>query len=310
MVTIPRTWARTLDAAGITDPGLRMDYTRCARFAHNRNRNEYIAFRLMVPATVQPYVLAGLTFAAFTDDLTDAPPTALSQDRLTDWITQSRHAVAGGPRSNPLLRAYCHAVEVRGLPHHWTRRGLDGAETQLSFSGFTHEADISTYVDHYLLPLFMCGFGMLYQDGPSDAAERAWRDYGEFAQRLDFLVDLSIDLDNGRLFLPTDALNHHGVACRDLWQRRDTAAVRALLADLCDRALTAWERAHTILDLDSGPHRVLRAALYVHHCQLMDVRRAGAAILHRTIDLPLRSLPGAVVRAVAGADRQDASWRR
>jgi squalene synthase HpnC len=57
-------------------------------------------------------------------------------------------------------------------------------------------------------------------------------------QLINFWQDLGRDAERGRFYIPLEDLRHHGLSVDDLRQRRDSPALRALVAELCDWART------------------------------------------------------------------------
>ena len=77
---------RELDAAGITDPGLRQAYARCRQLNARHGRTYFLATRLL-PVERRPAVHALYGFARWADDIVDTldgtTTTAERAERLT-----------------------------------------------------------------------------------------------------------------------------------------------------------------------------------------------------------------------------------
>ncbi|MFG2295885.1 squalene/phytoene synthase family protein [Streptomyces sp. NPDC048603] len=285
-------WRRTLTSADVTGPALRADYTAAARRVLSREKAPYLALRLLAAPPLVPYLTAGLAFMNLVDDIAE---NGTAEERSSGLASLAERLAAGGG-TDPVLRAYAHAVSVRGLPDHWIKSFLAGAETaEAGFTGFATEADFQAYVEAYAWPGITVFTGLQYPGGPDAEQAAAWRRFVDAAQRVDFLADLAGDLASGRLCLPLDRLDGHGVTRTDLEQGRDTTGVRALLAGECALARAALDAARDVVGhSDPGLRRVGRTMLELMAHQLTLVERAGPAALSQDIGYgtlaPLRIL--------------------
>ncbi|MCF3106116.1 squalene/phytoene synthase family protein [Streptomyces roseoverticillatus] len=247
-----KTWGRTLTAAGIHGPRLRDDYTRQRSLVAAYRRHAYAAVRLLLPAEVVPHVIAATAFMHHTDTLLDqgAGGDAGGED-VAAWEKEVADALASGESGHPVLRPLLHTVSVHPGLKGRIEEFLAGASLDRDFTGFADEAEYQRYVDAYAFPAFMLIAGLVLApdagSGPADdagsgpgsgvAGSRALcRSYIDGSQRLDFVNDLAEDLRDGRLALPAEALERHGVSRADLERGRDTPGTRALLAVSLDRA--------------------------------------------------------------------------
>jgi 15-cis-phytoene synthase len=254
-------WARALDAAGVTDGGLRRDYGEQRRAVARFRRSSYLAARLLLPPDLLPHVLAMTAFMHHTDTLLDSGPRAGRAAAYAEWERRTRAGLATGSADHPLLRALSHTVAVRPAVRDRLTSYLATATTDLEFTGFTTEADYQDYVDRYTLPAFMLVACLLEPaDGTAEYAA-ACRTYIDGSQRLDFVNDLAEDLAEGRLNLPTEELARFGVRREELAAGRATPAVTELLAALLDRARASLTAARALTDLVAPAGRPLVRAL-------------------------------------------------
>ncbi|MEU8549149.1 squalene/phytoene synthase family protein [Streptomyces roseoverticillatus] len=247
-----KTWGRTLTAAGIHGPRLRDDYTRQRSLVAAYRRHAYAAVRLLLPAEVVPHVIAATAFMHHTDtlldqgaaDTGDAAGGYPAGEDVAAWQKEVADALASGESGHPVLRPLLHTVSVHpGLKGH-IEEFLAGASLDRDFTGFADEAEYQRYVDAYALPAFMLVAGLVLApeagsgpgSGPAAGSRALCRAYIDGSQRLDFVNDLAEDLRDGRLTLPAEALERHGVSRADLERGRDTPGTRALLAASLDRA--------------------------------------------------------------------------
>ncbi|MFJ9591580.1 phytoene/squalene synthase family protein [Streptomyces virginiae] len=289
-------WRTTLTRAGISGTGLRDDYTHAARRVLRRESAPYLALRLLAAPPLVPALAAGLAFMNLVDDVAETGTPQQRAEGLAALTGRVEAALKTGDSPDPVLRAYAHAVDSRGLPAHWVSRFLAGAATaEAAFDGFADEADFQAYLDAYAWPGVLVFTGLQYQGGPDPEQAAGWRRFVDAAQRVDFLADLHGDLADGRLCLPRARLDEHCVTRADLEAARDTPAVRALLADETRRARAALDATHGLLDLaEPGLRPVIATMADLMAHQLTAVERAGAGALRRDVGYgivaPLRIL--------------------
>ncbi|MFJ7263480.1 squalene/phytoene synthase family protein [Streptomyces globosus] len=299
------TWRTTLTAAGIRDPRLRADFTHAARRVMRREPAPYLTLRLLAAPELVPWMTAGVGFMNLVDDTAETGTPRQRADGLAALAERVGEALRTGGGPDPLLRAYAHAVAVRGLPESWVSRFLEGAAgAEARFDGFGTEEDFQAYLDAYAWPGLLAFTGLQHPGGPDEAQAAGWRRFVDAAQRVDFLADLAGDLAEGRLCLPRAALAEHSVTREDLEQARDTPAVRALLAAQARRARTALEAANGVLDLaEPGLRPVVAAMTELMGHQLAAVERAGAGALRRDVGYGVAAPVRTLLRARAGARR-------
>jgi phytoene/squalene synthetase len=114
------------------------------------------------------------------------------------------------------------------------------------------------------------GHLVLYLCGYSDAARQRLSDFTCTALQLaNHWQDVSVDLQKGRVYIPSEVMDRHRYTCDDLFARRETDAFRRVMKDIVDRArllfiaglpLTAMVDRRLSIDLDlfsRGGMRVL-----------------------------------------------------
>jgi squalene synthase HpnC len=79
------------------------------------------------------------------------------------------------------------------------------------------------------LVLFLCGYRDQERQRLSDATCTA-------LQLDNFWQDVAVDLEKGRVYIPSEALERHGYSLEDLLARRITPAFRALMRELVEVA--------------------------------------------------------------------------
>lgn len=280
-------WNRALDAAGITGPALRRDYTRQREAVARFRRSASIAVRLLLPGRLVPHVIAATAFMHHGDNMLDSGPPQERESSYAAWEKEVRDALATGRSDHPVLRPLLHTVAAH--PGHRARieEYLDTARTDLDFSGFATAADYQRYVDGYSLPAFMVVAGLLAPAGDPEGYRAACRVYIDGSQQLDFANDLAEDLADGRLNVPLDALERHGVTREDLAAARDLPGTRALIAELLDGAERALAAGRALVDTTPEVSRPLvRALVGIDELTARAARAKGAGLLRSGAEPP------------------------
>ncbi|MFD5424392.1 phytoene/squalene synthase family protein [Streptomyces sp. NPDC127084] len=282
------TWSSTLDQAGITQSLLRSDYTEQRRLVARFARAEYVAVRLLLPASLVPDVIAATAFMHHTDNLIDQGPLAERLASLVDWDQQVRATLDTGSADEPVLRALVHAVgrhpRLRGCAEDF----LAGAPAEVRWEGFETEDDFQHYVDTYSHPAFMVIACLIGPSSEQDAYTSGCRVFIEASQRLDFLEDLAEDLRVGRLGIPRTALAERGLSRAELEQEPATDRVRELVQHQVALVRPRFAASRRLVELVEPHNRpFIRALVSLQELRLRKVERAGPALLRKPPSTPV-----------------------
>jgi len=285
-----------LDAAGITDLGLRAAYGVCRRLNAAHGRTYYLATRLL-PAARRPGVHALYGFARHADELvddlgdgrTDAQRTA-ALDALTGRMTA---ALVGAATDEPVLAALADTAQRYEIDHRHF------ADFMVSMRMDTHVTDYPTYDDLAVYvhgSAAVIGLQMLPILGtvvPREDAEPHAAALGVAFQITNFLRDVGEDLDRGRVYLPADELAAFGVDrpllawCRR--HRRSDPRVRRALAHLVARTRAIYRRAAPGIGmLEPVSRACVGCAFTLYHGILDEIESADYHVLHRRVAVPNR----------------------
>ncbi|MFI6444539.1 squalene/phytoene synthase family protein [Kitasatospora sp. NPDC050543] len=295
-------WENAMNAAGINDPGLRDDYSRQLGQVTRYKREAVLAARLLLPARLVPHVIAATAYMHRTDSLLDSGPLDDRRAAYTHWEQEVADSLTTGATGNPELRPLLNTVAAHPALRGRAQEYLAGAVADLDFAGFATEADYQHYVDGYSLPAFMVVATLLGPDGDQRAYRAACRTFIDAGQRLDFVSDLAEDLADGRLTIPAQTLNRHGVTRTDLEQARDLPAVRALIADQLDQVDRTLAEGRAVVGLVPPAHRpMVRCMIGLDELTSAAARADIPALLRRSAGPPklaaLRLLGAEYLRA-------------
>ncbi len=203
----------------------------------------------LFPAEALERVAGVYAFCRFTDDLVDEAgqedPGAV-EERLGTWMQLTQEAYEGRKTGVPLLDEVIGGTGRDGVPYHYVRDLVEGVRMDLAPRRYRTLEELREYsyrvasvVGGWLTELF----------GVRDpwVLERAFA-LGHAMQLTNILRDVGEDLQRGRLYLPEDRMDRHGVD-RPLLEAmaREGAPLfpgyLALLEELMTEADADYERA-------------------------------------------------------------------
>jgi 15-cis-phytoene synthase len=303
--------AAELDAAGITDPGLRVAYATCRALNAAHGRTYFLATRLL-PAERRPAIHALYGFARHADEIVDdlgdgRPPAekAAELDRLTGDL---RAALAGVATGEPVLTALADTARRYDIDHRHFTDFMASMRMDTHVTDYPTFDDLAVYVHGSAAVIGLQVLPVLGTVVPRADAEPPAAALGVAFQITNFLRDVGEDLDRGRVYLPADELAAFGVDrpllawCRR--SRRPDARVRRALAHLVARTRAIYRRAEPgIAMLEPVSRACVRCAFTLYQGILDEIEAADYHILHRRVAVPNRrrlavAVPG-LARAVA-----------
>ncbi|MGV9314931.1 phytoene/squalene synthase family protein [Streptomyces sp. NPDC003691] len=313
---------RELDAAGITDPGLRAAYGECRRLNARHGRSYFLATRLL-PVERRSAVHALYGFARRADDIVDAVAddgtggtgprgTAAERDRLLRRLEDDfAHALRTGSGEDPVVRAVADTAGRYGIEHALFADFLASMRSDLHVTDYPAYADLRAYMHGSAAVI---GLQMLPVLGTVTEREEAAPHaaaLGIAFQLTNFLRDVGEDLDRGRVYLPADLLAAHGVDRQLLeWSRRtgrDDPRIRSALVAVEALTREVYRTAEPGIGmLDPLTRPCIRTAYHLYGGILDAVADQGYAVLHRRAVVSRRrraALAAAGVVRIAAARR-------
>jgi squalene synthase HpnC len=192
----------------------------------------------LCPPALRPAVVAIYHFARTADDLADEgdASTAERVQALRDYRADLAAAVAGQAPSPRWTRVFTPlAREMHRLQPALLHDLLDAFEQDLAPPRYRDRQHLLDYCRRSANPVGRLLLGLY---GVDDATSLHRSDaICSALQLINFWQDFSRDGPNGRLYVPQDDLDRHGVTAADVLACRDSPAARALIQDLC-----AWAR--------------------------------------------------------------------
>ncbi|WP_381560853.1 phytoene/squalene synthase family protein [Streptomyces eurythermus] len=306
---------RELDAAGITDPGLRADYTRCRELNARHGRTYFLATRLL-PLERRSAVHALYGFARWADDIVDdldrgrtPEERDLSLKRLEGDLT---HALRTGGGDRPVVRAVADTADRYGIEVPLFEDFLASMRSDLTVTDYPTYADLRAYMHGSAAVIGLQMLPVLGTVVPREEAAPHAAALGVAFQLTNFLRDVGEDLDRGRVYLPADLLSAHGVDRPLLeWSRRtgrQDPRIRAAFVAAEEMTRDVYREAEPgIAMLDPRVRPCVQAAFTLYGGILDAIARQGYIVLHRRAVV---SRPRRAATAAAGIVRVAAARRR
>ncbi|MFF5497494.1 phytoene/squalene synthase family protein [Streptomyces aquilus] len=287
-------WPAALTQAGITDPQVRRSYDVQRTLVRRNRREEYLAVRLLLPARIHPAVIAAVAFMDETDTRVDSGDIPARQEALRTWDRQTTEALAGRPTENETLRTLADAARRHPVLGVRVRHFLDGAPVEATWSGFATDADFQDYVDRYSLPALMLTASLIGPEPESGHHEgflHGCRRLVEAMQRTDFMADLAEDVTEGRVGIPKDELDRHGLDIDRLRDRPEECApaLARLVDEEAARADAVLAECRHLPDLVAPAYRPFLDTLISVQALRLDAVKAHRATLLRTGASPATS---------------------
>ena len=281
--------ARCLDAAGVTDLRLRCDIEVCRRLHAAHGRTYYLATALLPPAK-RPWVWALYGFARYADEFVDSL-TDPDPDALLAWGAAVLDDLDAGVGRDPVARAMLATVRRWDIPRAHVEAFLDSMAMDITTTRYRTYADLERYMYGSAAVIGLQMLPVLEPTRP-EAAGHA-RLLGEAFQLTNFIRDVGEDLDRGRIYLPTDDLDAHGVTAElladDRARRATSEPVRALLRFEAERNRDLYRRAAPGVGMLHPTSRDAIACATVLYGGILDqVEAAGFDVLGRRVSVPNR----------------------
>jgi len=271
------------------DPSLA--HAECERLARPVGSPFRLA-SLKLPADQQRAVTA---LRALDVSLAEIPET-ISEPQVAmaklDWWREALLGMTRGQIEHPVIQALLTSLDAIGLGDEARNEDspliarveerLGGARIELEYEGFAAEADLEAYLDARYASLFTLYARLL--DGSAEQTEAAAR-LGRWHGRLDRARLLGRHARSGRVYLPQETLNRHGLDEADLYRDSAPAQRDTLFREELERiggGLDDWTAT-------GRPPRLLRILRAIDREHLRLMRVAPEALTAGRVEIsPLR----------------------
>ena len=258
----------------------------CEEKAARSGSSFYYSFRFLPPERRRA-IIALYAFCREVDDVVDeVTDPGVARLKLAWWRSEIAAVFGGAPR-HPVALALAPGVAAFKLRQEYLLAVIDG---------MTMDLDRNRYLDFAALERYchcVAGVVGLMSAEIFGYVEPATRDYardlGVAFQLTNIIRDVGEDARRGRIYLPQNELQSHGVAAADIFQRRVTPAFTALMAQQVARARAFYARALAALpSIDRRAQRPGLVMAAIYQALLCRIEREGFHVLdHRIALTPL-----------------------
>lgn len=234
----PAALATALDApaGAAAGDGLAASRAVVADLAHRHDPDRWWA-TLWAPADSRPHLHALIAFAAEIARIRDVVSDPLPGEVRVRWWADMLAGRRGGEGAgHPIAACLAEAISRFGLPLDRFDRLLEARIFDLYDDPMPTVPELETYCDDTagdltaLMAHVLAGRDVSAEAGAAlTAAGRAWGLTG-------LLRAFAFHASRGQIFLPQDRLDAHGVARADILAGRTSPGLKAVLAEVTDRA--------------------------------------------------------------------------
>ncbi len=261
----------------------------CQEKAASSGSSFYYSF-LFLPDERRKAITALYAFCREVDDVVDeCHEPAVARAKLGWWREETARLFSGAPQ-HPVTRALAPAIERFNLPQEYFQEIIDGMEMDLEQERYATFNELNLYCYRVAGVVGLLAAEIFGSEERMTA--RYAQELGLAFQLTNILRDVGEDAARGRIYLPLEELERFGVSERQILQREESAAVRALFDFQLQRARGYYESAFAKLpEADRYRQRagVIMAAIYLS--TLDAIERQEFPVLRKRVSLsPWRKL--------------------
>lgn len=221
-------------------------YRHCRAIAHKHGANFSVGFRFL-PREKRQAVYAAYAWCRVADDIADDDDGGTPAERLIRldaWQRELDNAYDGTP-SDPVTIALSDALKHFAIPKDAFIALVDGCRQDMVKTRYATFAELLHYCD--LVASSISDISLAIFGYKTEAAIGYGRMLSTALQLTNITRDVGDDLTRDRVYIPAEELKRFGVCERDLFERRETARVRALLEFQIRRAESYFREAEPLL---------------------------------------------------------------
>lgn len=249
----------------------------------------YYSF-LFLPEERRRAITALYAFCREVDDVVDECSDAgVARMKLAWWRKEVTGIYQGQPQ-HPVSQALSEVVGKFSLREQHLQEIIDGMEMDLDYNAYPDFGSLKLYCYRVASVVGMLSAAIFGYRDPRTLQYAA--DLGMAFQLTNIIRDVGEDARRGRIYLPLDEMQQHGISTTDISQARETGNFKRLMEFQIDRALGFYEQAFAQLpEIDRKSQRtgIIMAAIY--RTLLEEIRADGCHVLTRRTSLtPIRKL--------------------
>jgi 15-cis-phytoene synthase len=265
----------------------------CQERAAASGSSFYYSF-VFLPLDTRRAITAFYALCRELDDVVDECHERQIAIAKLDWWREEIGRFASAVPEHPTTRALLDTPQGRNAPPALLLEIIDGMAMDLDYVRYPDFKSLNLYC--YRVAGAVGEVAAAIFGGPRSAADRMVRRYahelGLAFQLTNIIRDVGEDARRGRIYLPQDELERHGVREADILNGIDTPEFQALMQFQFNRAVACYDRATAALPASS--RRAQRPGLVmasIYRTLLEEIRRDGFPVLRGRVALtPMRKL--------------------
>lgn len=261
----------------------------CQDKAARSGSSFYYSF-LFLPPQRRLAITALYAFCREVDDVVDETSDAQLAGRKLDWWEQEIERLCQGKPDHPVTRALAPHLQAFDLTRSRLLEVISGMRMDLVQHRYADQEALALYCRRVAGVVGEMASSIF---GRTDPATLLYADrLGLAFQLTNIIRDVGEDARKGRIYLPQQDLQRHGVNPADLLSGRRSPGFSALMQDMTERARQAYREAYALLpgaDRRAQRPGLIMAAIY--STLLDEIERDDFQVLDRRTSLtPIRKL--------------------
>ncbi len=244
-------------------------YLECRAVARREARNFYFGF-VLLDRPRRNAIHAAYAFSRRCDDSVDGDePMDWKLDQLASRRREISACAEGRPdREDGVLVALSDAIARYGIPVTSLEAIVDGVEMDLTTTRYDDFPALKRYCDRVAGAVGVVSLHIFGFDDPRAPGHA--EDLGVALQIINIMRDVAEDSGLGRIYLPREDMQRHGVSEADIAAGTVTPAVRALLAEQGARARSFYGEGRQLLPLLDRRARMCVGTLSGLYLKILD----------------------------------------
>ena len=247
----------------------------------------YYAF-LFLPTPKRAAITAFYAFCREVDDVVDdIQEPGVAAAKLAWWEAEVTQAFAGEP-SHPVTRALLPLAADNGITQQHLLAIVEGCRMDLNQTRYLDYPGLERYCH---LVAGVVGEVAANIFGQQQVQTTAYAHaLGQALQLTNIIRDVGEDAQRGRVYLPLNDLQSHGVTVQNILERQYSDRFTALMRFQAARAHRLYAQALALLpDADRRTQKPGLMMASIYRALLIEIERADFQVLHQRISLtPLR----------------------
>lgn len=237
----------------------------CESKVSESGSNLVAAFKIL-PAEPRAAITALYAFCREVDDVVDeCSEPQLAAIKLSWWKTELDRLFAGSP-NHPVSKALLPRLAQFDLPREPFDEIVAGCEMDLTQNRYMSWEDLDRYCDRVAGAVGLLSARIFAKNRQ---ISQATLDYaialGRALQYTNIIRDVGDDARKGRIYLPLEAMQEHGLEAASVLRFEHTPELESLLRDMHQRADALYQQAFALLPKNErGAQRpgLIMAAIY------------------------------------------------